>query len=388
MRIGIDNISPGTSTRAGTLGGMRAYLEDLMEFLPVQISEATFKLFTPAGSLFDDISLANNIHLVPCVGVPSGRVRRALYEQIVLPRLIRKEKLDLWLGICNVLPLVCPCPSVVIIQSLQYFSFPSAYAPLQRYYLRLLVTLSAKRANRIIALSNAARYMILTRFHLPEDKVVVAQNGLSQALSKQLNTPDSDRATELIHLLTGGRPYLLSVSAFYEYKNLPRLIRAFAQVSSVLAHQLVLVGAETPYVTTDSLRNLARHLDVQDRVIFAGRIPHEEIAAFYRHASALIMPSLEETFGLPIIEAMVAGCPVITSNIGSMAEIAGEAAHLVDPWSVGDIAKGIQKVLDETNYRNDLQSRGYEQVSRFINNRSVDKIASILDEIAHAHRHN
>jgi glycosyltransferase involved in cell wall biosynthesis len=388
MIVGIDNISPGASTSTGTIGGMRAYLEDLLEFLPTLRCEWTFKLFTPAGSFSDGYSLADNIHVVSCKGIPSSRAGRVLYEQIVLPHLMRKEKLDLWLGTCNVLPLICPCPSAVIVQSLQYFSSSSAYSPLQRLYLRLLGPLSARRAKRIVALSNAAREMIISRFSVPDDKVVVAQNGLSQALCRQLSAPETDRATERIHQLTGGRPYLLSVSAFYEYKNLLRLIRAFAQVSSIVTHQLILVGAETTQVTTDSLRNLACQLGIQDRVAFAGRIAHEDIVAFYRHSSALIMPSLEETFGLPIVEAMMVGCPVITSNIGSMAEIAGEAAQLVDPWSVDDIAKGIRKVLSETSYRNNLKTRGNEQVRRFINNRSVDKIVLALSEIAHVHRHN
>jgi glycosyltransferase involved in cell wall biosynthesis len=387
MIVGIDNISPGASTSLSTIGGMRAYLEDLLEYLPALRREWIFKLFTPAGSFSESNSLADNIHIISCEVIPFHRAGRVLYEQIMLPRLIHKEKLDIWLGTCNVLPLMCPCLSVVIVQSLQYFSFPSAYSPLRRHYLRFLGALSARRANRIIALSYAERDMILSRFHLHDDKVVVAQNGLSRALCKQLNAPETDRATKHIQQLTSGRPYLLSVSAFYEYKNLTRLIRAFAQVSSVVTHQMVLVGAETPQITTDFLKNLADQLGIQDRIVFAGHLPHDEVAAFYRHADAAIMPSLEETFGLPIAEAMSLGCPVITSNVGSMTEIAGDAAQFVDPRSINDIAVGIQRVLNDADYRDKLRVRGFQQAAKFTNNRSVDIIASVLDTMINAHSH-
>jgi glycosyltransferase involved in cell wall biosynthesis len=377
--IGIDGISPGASTGPGTIGGMRAYLEDLLEFLPASRHEWTFKLFTPDSSLSDWRSLADNVQVVSCSGVPSNRMGRVLYEQVVLPHLIRKERLDLWLGICNVLPLTCPCPSIVIVQSLQYLAFPSAYAPLQRYYLRVLGPASARRADKIIALSSAAQEMIVERLGIPADKVVVAYNGLSQELVARLRSSEKKEAADAIYQLTGDRPYLLSISAFYEYKNLPRLIRAFAQISSEITQQLVIVGAETSKMSTRSLNGLIHELNIQDRVILVGHIPHEQIAIFYRCADALAMPSLEETFGLPIVEAMALGCPVITSNVGSMAEIAGSAAQLVDPWNIGDMAAGIEKVLNDAGYRGELRRRGCQQAGRFINNRSVDVIANALD---------
>jgi O-antigen biosynthesis alpha-1,2-mannosyltransferase len=383
--VGIDNISPGASTGAGTIGGMRAYLQDLLEFLPTLKPGWTFKLFTPETSIPDWWPRTGQIQLVSCKGVPSDRARRVFYEQAVLPRLIRRENLDVWLGICNILPLTCRCPSVVIVQSLQYFAFPRAYSTVQRLYLHLFGLASVRHADRVVALSFAAKEMIVKRMGIPPDRVVVAHNGVSQALVARLDSQKEDRSPDVVYQWTSGRPYLLSVSAFYEYKNLSRLIQAFAQVHSKITQQLVIVGAETSKVSRGSLHNLIHQLDMQDRIILTGRIPHEQIAAFYRYADATVMPSLEETFGMPVIEAMVLGCPVITSNIGSMAEIAGTAAHLVDPWSIDDIASGIERVLNDARCRDELRARGHEQVARFINDRSVDKIVSVLDMVGNAH---
>ena len=387
MYIGIDNISPGASTGLGTIGGMRAYLEDLLEFLPALRHEYTFKLFTPEREFSRHRPFADNVHVVSCNGVPSNQVGRVLYEQVMLPYLIKKEKVDVWLGICNILPLACPCPSVVIVQSLQYFTFPNAYTFLQGTYLRTFGPASAKRANRVIALSFAARDMILRRFGIPADRIVVAYNGLSQALARQLDSVEDNSAAACFYRLIDKQPYLLSVSSFYEYKNLPRLIQAFAQVSAEVTQRLMIVGAGTPRMSADSLRSLAHQLGIQDLVVFAGRVPHKQIATFYRHADALVMPSLEETFGLPILEAMALGCPVITSDTGSMAELAGDAAQLVDPWDVDNLAAGIKRVLNDAGYRDDLKRAGYQRVARFINNRSASIIADALEMVGNVHSH-
>lgn len=379
----MDNISPGNSTSPDTLGGMRAYLEDLVEFLPDLRPGYTFKLFTRGEVFSAHRALADNVQVVSCRGVPSHRVGRVIYEQTVLPCLMRREKVDVWLGTCNILPLACPCPSVVIVQSLQYFAFPRAYSLAQRLYLRAFGPASARRADKVIALSFAARDAMVKRLGIPAGKVVVAHNGLSRAVVSQLSSAGQGDA-DVVRRLTGKQPYALSVSSFYEYKNLARLIQAFAQIHSGVTQQLIIVGAETSRVCADSLKGLARRLDVQDRVVFAGHVSHEQIAAFYRHADALVMPSLEETFGLPILEAMALGCPVVTSNIGSMAEIAGDAAQLVDPWNVGSIAAGIKMVLNDAGYRDELRRRGHQQAARFVNSRSMDKIAAVLDEVSHA----
>jgi glycosyltransferase involved in cell wall biosynthesis len=150
-------------------------------------------------------------------------------------------------------------------------------------------------------------------------------------------------------------------------KNLPRLIEAFARLKQErrIPHVLLMVGGETPIVTRRGLMELAAHLEVADSVIFPGVVPHALILAFYVNAAVTAMPSLYETFGCPVLEAMSCGCPVVTSQGGTMAEIAQGCAVLVNPYQVQSIADGIARVLEDPELRQHLITSGLARAQDF-----------------------
>jgi glycosyltransferase involved in cell wall biosynthesis len=344
MIIGIDNISPGMATSHKTLGGMRHFLQGLVTCLPMYGSQHEFVVFTPDWADPFEWPLVPNLRISYCKNVPRQQIGRVVYEQLRLPEQLGQQKISLWLGTCNTLPLRWWGQSVLIVQSLQYFTQPAGYSWPRRLYLQSLVPASLRRAERSITFSQAAKHEIVRRLKITPSKIEVIYHALrfSEAV---LNGADSRIARESIARKIGGE-YILSVSAFYPYKNLARLIEAFARLKPDLPHKLAFSGAETPAVTKEDLLQVARRFSVEHDIVFLGRVPDEELPAYYRQAAVLAMPSLDETFGFPVLEAMAFGCPVVTSNLSSMPEIAGEQPASRS-LQVADIADGLRRVLRE-----------------------------------------
>lgn len=376
MIIGIDNISRGESKSKARLGGMRHYLEDLATALPALAPGHEFKLFSPEDADPLNVPAAHNLEVVNCPGVPRNRICRVLYEQFYLPPLIQRHRVSVWLGTCNVLPLALPCRGVLIVQSLQVFTFPEGFSWLRRAYLRAMVPASIRRADAVVALSKASKDEIVRRFGTPPDKVAVVYNFLSSSLMENGN---SDH--EVVKSVSGGFPYILCVSAFYQYKNLPRLLEAFARLKPEFPHRLVIVGGDGPTLKHVDLLAMAKQLNVEAHVVCPGRVPHSQVAAFYRYADLMVMPSLSETFGYPVLEAMALGCPVVTSNVSSMPEIAGDAAVLVDPYRVDSIANGMVQVLTNPARRQELVEAGLRRSAEFTWERTSQQILRILEEV-------
>jgi glycosyltransferase involved in cell wall biosynthesis len=375
--VGIDNISPGESTGKAALGGMRNYLQDLIELLPARNPDWKFKLFTPEwADSFDDHGAAN----LSVVRSPlqRGRLARVAYEQFGLPGAIKENGVDVWLGTCNTLPLSARCRKVVVVQSLQYFSQSGTYRLPQRLYLRAMAKQSIRRADRVIALSEASRSEIIARFGISTETVQVVHHCLQGHLQGQ--TGDDPGGAILERLVPGGGPFIMMVSALYSYKNHARLIAAFSQIHVQFPqHRLVIVGADTPGLTSGHLQEIAKSMGIGQKFLTLGRVASPDLAALYRRADVMIMPSIEETFGLTVLEAMHFGCPVITSNISSMAEVGGEAALLVNPLNVDEIAEGIRKVLRDSDLRSVMSEKGVARAALFTKDRMTDKTMAMIE---------
>lgn len=366
MVVGLDNITPGTSTSSSlSLGGMRPYLQDLLTGLPEKFPNWKFKLFTPAWNEPFEI-LNRNVEVVRCPGAPRNRLGRVVFEQFRLPQIISQEKVDLWLGTCNYLPLALRCRSMLLIQSHQFFTNPEAFGVFRGAWLRTIVRLSARKADRIGVQCHAAGKTLRQFVKVPESKVDVILNRLADV---GRSGPDTASVT---------RPYILYISGIYPFKNHNRLIRAFASVRPQFPGlALVLVGGGPDR----DLRSLASRLGLQGDVIFLGRAEQAAIPGLYRHAVASVFPSLEETFGLPVLEAMSLDCPVVTSNRSSMEEIAGDAAILVDPESITSIAEGLKRVVRDGDLRREMIGRGRRQCALFTRQNTIDSLAAALSGI-------
>ena len=222
-------------------------------------------------------------------------------------------------------------------------------------------------ADHIVAVSQTTRQAALDH-GVPADKVTAILHGVAPAWHSGNAEPalfDLDNATDQQAILDGlaERPFAFGLGNSLPYKNLPRLVRAFAQVAP--AHpDLALVFAGRGEGNPQLVR-LAHQLGLSDRVLLVGQLSDDQIRACFAHALFFAFPSLIEGFGLPVLEAMASGCPVLTSNCSSLAEVAGENAVLVDPLDIASIAAGMQRLLTDSALRQRLSRQGRQRATAF-----------------------
>jgi glycosyltransferase involved in cell wall biosynthesis len=293
----------------------------------------------------------------------------SLREQISVPLAIRRARVDLFHAPHYAVPPLARGPFVVTIHDCIHLRFPQ-YLPSRAayYYARTMMTMAARRAGRVLTGSQASKEDILHFLKVPADKVEVIHHAIDERLAATPTAGEIARVRERF-LLTS--PFILYAGNIKPHKNVDRLIEAFAIVRrrGVEDVKLLIIGDEIS--RHPNLRRLVHRYRLHQYVRFLGFVPDETLAVLYRLASAFVFPSLCEGFGLPPLEAMAAGTPVITSNVSSLPEVVGDAALLIDPLDAGAIADATVRVLCDATLRADLSRRGLERAKQFSWERSV-----------------
>jgi glycosyltransferase involved in cell wall biosynthesis len=283
---------------------------------------------------------------------------RVLWEQLVQPRVLRQLEANLVHGPVFVGPLVAPCPVVTTIHDLSFIRFPHLFHPANRFYLTVMTRLSARRARRLIAVSEHAASEAVHLLGVPRGKIDVVYHGVDPAFRPL----PADRIAAFRERQGLPHRFLLFVGTLEPRKNLRNLIEAFSRVYDGRS-QLVLVGGKG-WLYDDLFARVAE-LNLNGAVQFTGYVGSEDLPLWYNAATALAYPSLYEGFGMPVTEAQACGTPVLTSNTSSLPEAAGDAALLVDPHDVEDIAAGLNRILDDHALRGDLSERGLAHARGF-----------------------
>ena len=300
-------------------------------------------------------------------------------EQIAIPWALRRERVDLFHAPHYVLPPLVQCPSVVTIHDCIHLMFPQ-YLP-NRWalaYARTSITLAAKRATRVLTVSESSKRDIQRFVDIPPGKVDVIYNSFDPRFGVEPDAETIDRVRERYQLQS---EFVLYAGNVKPHKNLERLIEAFHIVRSRGLDQLklVLIGDEISKYT--ALRRAVHQHQLHNYVRFLGYLPEETLAVMYRLAGVFVFPSLYEGFGLPPLEAMASGTPVVTSNVSSLPEVAGDAAVLVDPYSAEAIADGMYRVLTDNDLRSELRRRGPQRASQFSWEASVRRVREIYGQV-------
>jgi glycosyltransferase involved in cell wall biosynthesis len=260
-------------------------------------------------------------------------------------------------------PLRSPIPVAFTIHDLVHLKVPSESTAVRRLYYATVVRPAARRAWRVLTVSEHARQEILEWARLPHDKVHVVGNGVSPVFR-----PAADP-------LGGREPFLLHVGRRVGHKNIAKLLRAFAASRSGRDLQLVFTGH--PDAQTHAW---AEQAGVAARVRYAGNVTDEALLQLYQRCSALVFPSFHEGFGLPVIEAMATGTPVITSSVTSLPEVAGEGnALLVDPHDVEALAAAIDRLMEDAALRAELSARGVRRAAEFTWEAVAARVARALE---------
>ena len=304
----------------------------------------------------------------------------SLLEQIEIPWRLWRAGVDLFHSPHYVLPLLVTCPSVVTIHDCIHLMFPQ-YLPnkLAIHYARFFMWWATRRARLVMTVSEASKRDILHFFNVPPEKVVVVHN----AIDERFLTPPPDielqRVRERYQLQHG---FVLYAGNIKPHKNLVRLIEAFSQVRQGPFQELKLLIIGDEISKLPALRRAVHQLKLHKHVRFLGYIPDETLAVLYRSAEVFVFPSLYEGFGLPPLEAMASGTPVVTSNTSSMPEVTGGAAVLVDPYDVGSIVDGVRRVLTDPSLAAELRRKGPLRAREFSWARSVAKTKEIYESVA------
>ena len=304
----------------------------------------------------------------------------SLSEQFKIPWALMRERVQLFHAPHYVLPRLVSCRSVVTIHDCIHLMFPQ-YLPsrLALAYARTSIKMASKRADRVLTVSESSKRDILRFVDVPADKIDVIYNAYDERFGVEPDEEDVIRVRERYQLHD---EFVLYAGNVKPHKNLERLIEAFHIVRNRgLDHlKLVLIGDEISKYA--ALRRAVHQHQLHKYVRFLGYLPEQTLAVMYRLAGVFVFPSLYEGFGLPPLEAMASGTPVVTSNVSSLPEVAGDAALLVDPYDPVAIADGIYTVLTDESVRGDLRRKGIARASQFSWEQSARRVREIYDEVA------
>jgi glycosyltransferase involved in cell wall biosynthesis len=300
-----------------------------------------------------------------------GRFTKMIWSQTRLPYQASKDQIDLFWGPTHRLPRFLPKPiaKVVTIHDLVWKYAPQTMRPLSLFVEKRLMPEAIGMADLVMADSHSTASGIAEFFPQYAHKVRVVHLGVS-SLASTLN------AKTLLQFNIS-KPYFLFVGTIEPRKNLDRLLKAFALVPESLRKHFSLVIAGGKGWGDVNLEKFIREYELKDSVKLLGYVTDQELAALYSHARFLVMPSIYEGFGLPLLEAMQYGTPVLTSHDGSMAEVAGDSGILIDPFSVESISAGIQEMLADDNLVKTLGNNARRRAQDF----SWDKCATETMEV-------
>jgi glycosyltransferase involved in cell wall biosynthesis len=308
---------------------------------------------------------------------------RTLSEHLYSPLRLPLSRID----VLNTLmaPMVNPSWSLVIhFKTLHAFTTPSAISPLARAYRRMNYPRSARLADAIIINSESLRAEIEEHLAVDASKLRLIPEAVDHDLFRPGDAAAARAWVATAHGVT--KPFVLFVSSLWPYKNCEGLLQAWAIARhDVPGRNLVIVGPGRDKQYVSQLRLLAEQLGIADDVIWVGGVPLADTARFYHAADALVYPSLNETFGLPILEAMASGCPVVTSDTSAMPETAGGAALLSDPKDPASIAKAIALAVGPG--RDGLREAGLRRAGEFTWAATAASTLDVYREVADRRRH-
>ena len=305
-----------------------------------------------------------------------------LYRDLVwmhaeLPLKARRAGVDALHMPAGISPYWSSTPVLLTILDTILFQMPESFPTWQRHYFQAMGPRSAQHADRILTISEQSKRDIIRQFNVASEKVTVTY----LAAGPEFRSLPQENITAVRQLYGLGERFILTVGGIEPRKNLGRLLEAFAKLRCEgCPYQLVHVGPKGWH--QENLTIKIDQLGLQGSVRFLGLLPLEDLVAIYNAASLFVYPSLYEGFGLPILEAMACGCPVVTSNTSSMPEVAGDAAVLVDPYQVDAIATGIAEVLENTSFATELRQRGRLQAQRFSWQQTALETLKVYHEVA------
>jgi glycosyltransferase involved in cell wall biosynthesis len=368
MRVGIDAHAIGSGS-----SGNETYYQQLVEHLAkIPTSNGRYVIYYTQSAAAWRIPASEKFHLkrmwpaTPFWRIPAG-----------FPLEFRKEKLDVFHA-QYIIPPFCKCRTVTTISDIAYEHYPEFFPRSETLRSKVLIRRSAERADHIITVSEYSKNDIAKTYKIDPCKITVTYEGAGDGYFPR----DQEHCREQIAAKYGvTAPFLLYVGRLQERKNLRRLVSAYARLRKEgVDEKLVLVGKKDWMF--GNIHTHVEALGLATSVIFTGYVPSEDLPVLYNAAEALVYPSIFEGFGLPVVEAMACGLPVLTSFGSSLEEIAGDAAVLVDPMSEESIANALGKLLGDPSLRVRLGRAGLLRSATFSFKKTAEQTVRVYEMLA------
>ena len=353
MHIGID-----ATTVSDQRAGVGNYIVQLVRSLAAQDGGHDFTVFVDREQVKEFEGLPR---VRPLAVAVRGRGARLVWEQASLPGLARRERLDLLHSPHYTMPARLRTRSVVSFHDLFFVTHPEWHVPAKRVLFPPIMRWSARHASHLIASSHSTRDDVIRVFGVPPDRVTVVPLGAGVEFA-----PAPPAAVAEVCGRHGLAPndYILSIGVLEPRKNLPRLVGAFARIAA-RAPDVVLAIAGKQGWQYEQIYDQVQRSGLGDRVRFVGYVPHADLPALYTGARVFAYPSLSEGFGLPVVEAMRCGTAVVTSDVSSLPEVAGDAALQVPPDDEASLADALLRLAQDDSLRATLARRGIARGQEF-----------------------
>ncbi len=362
-------------------GGIGRYVRELVTSLAEIDGRTEYRLFVAGASVSRPLPPAPGDNFRWCTTRVSPRWLARLWHRLQIPWPVEQ-----WTGHVNLFhatdfvlpPTRRETRTLLTVHDLSFVHLPETTEPSLKRYLDRVVPRSVNRADHVLADSQATKDDLIRLYHTPPDKITVLLSGVSHHFRRITDTETLRVVRRKYHL--GDWPFLFTVGTVQPRKNYVRLFEALARVRAALPDLHLVIAGGRGWLE-DPIYDAIRRLQLEASVHLIGFADDGDLPALYSAAVAVPFVSLYEGFGLPVLEAMACGTPVIASNVSSIPEVAGDAALLVDPLSVDAIAAAIEDVVSSPDLATDLVSRGYAQAAQFTWERAATQLVQIYTSL-------
>lgn len=365
MIIGIDGNEANVSEKVGI--GEYAY-ELLRQFQKINTQRIKFEVYLKTSPR-------------PEMPPPTSNFRykivtpRKMWTQFALPiSLFLGKKPDVFFTPSHYAPRFSPVPTVISVMDLSFIRFPELFAKKDLYQLKNWTAYSVKNAKKVLTISEFSKNDIINEYKIAKNDVEVTYPGIKA----NLDLKRKENMNDLSKKFGINKEYILFVGTLQPRKNIEKLIEAFSKLDKDIL--LIIVGKKG-WLYEDILKAPEKY-GVLEEVKFLDFVEDNELPLLYKNALCFVLPSLYEGFGLPVLEAMKNGCPVITSNVSSLPEAGGDAAMYFNPEDSDDIAKAIKKVVEDKTLREEMVKKGFVQVKKFSWEKTATQTLRVLEEVA------
>jgi glycosyltransferase involved in cell wall biosynthesis len=360
----------GIVVRGMTVGGAGRFLTELLQELDTRYIDVHVIAFCDTRVFEKKYSNITWVYVPP--------IHIALWDYIRVLWHIRRYRLDWMIYPKHIIPLTHiifrRLKKIVIIHDLAYFHTQVEIARtttlVESFYMKISIRVSVYLADMVATVSEFTKQEVVRVLSVPREQIVVISEGVSDVFRSR---PDVD----VTHIYDIHSPFLFYPGSLIPRKNISRVVAAFASIADDIPHHLYITGIKhtgSLSFGAQAILSQIQALGMKDRIHILGYIPDDHVCALYQQATACIYPSLYEGFGLPIIEAQAAGCPVITSRSSACKEVAGTAAWVVDPYVIEDIASAVHELCTNTETSSHLRTKGYLQSKTYSWAKTVDAV--------------